>query len=176
MMAWMMYAVLVALTLSAAALAAERAARVRGAATRWVWMATLAGSLVLPTVIATVSIRLPDTFTSSTASTSIVLRDTTSIPMPPMLLDLDDTPSYETSVDIDTLTRGGWMAASALMLLTLILGSALLHRRKRGWREGRLCGEHVMVAPDAGPAVIGLLRSRIVVPAWLLQASEAQQQ
>lgn len=176
MMAWMMYVVLVTLMLSAAALAAERAAKVRRAATRWVWMATLAGSLVLPTVIASVSIRLPDVFKSSTASTSIVLRDTTSIPMPPALLDLGSAQSYTTSAHIDALVRSIWAAASALMSLILILSSVLLHRRKHGWSEGCLSGERVLVAPDAGPAVVGLIRSGIVVPTWLLQASEGQQQ
>jgi beta-lactamase regulating signal transducer with metallopeptidase domain len=176
MMAWMMYVVLVTLTLSAAALAAERAAKVRRTATRWVWMATLAGALVLPTVIASVSIRLPDALKSGTASTSIVLRDTTSIPMPQALLDLGGAQSYMTSAHIDTLVRSIWAAASALMSLILILSSVLLHRRKHGWSEGCLCGERVLVAPDAGPAVVGLIRSRIVVPTWLLQASEGQQQ
>jgi hypothetical protein len=33
----------------------------------------------------------------------------------------------------------------------------------------------VLVAPDAGPAVAGLLRPRIVVPTWSLQAPEPQQ-
>lgn len=174
MMAWVMYAVLVTLALSAAALVAERAAKVRRAATRWVWMASLAGSLVLPTVIAFASIRLPDVLKSNT--TSIVLRDTTSIPMPPVLLDLGGMQPDATSARIDTLVRGIWVTASALMALILVLSSLLLHRRKRGWSEQRLCGECVLVAPDAGPAVVGLMRSRMVVPTWLLQASEGQQQ
>jgi bla regulator protein blaR1 len=176
MIAWMIYAILVTLALSAAALLAERAAKVRRAATRWVWMASLACSLVLPTVIAKASLQLPTTFKSGTTSASIVLRDTTSIPMPPVLLDLEDAQTYTTSDRIDALMRDIWMAASVLMLLMLALSSMLLYRRKRGWNEGYLCGERVLVAPDAGPAAIGLIRSRIVVPAWLLQASEEQQQ
>jgi bla regulator protein blaR1 len=176
MIAWMMYVVLVTLTLSAAALAAERAAKVRRAATRWVWVASLAGSLVLPAVIASVSIPLPDSFKSSTTPTSIVLRDTTSIPMPTMLLGFEEEQSYDTPIHIDTLMRGFWAATSVSMALALVLGSVLLHRRKRGWAERRLCGEGVLVASDAGPAVVGLIRSRIVVPAWLLQADDEQQQ
>ncbi|RDS79704.1 hypothetical protein DWU98_16705 [Dyella monticola] len=176
MIAWMMYVVLVTLTLSAAALAAERAAKVRRATTRWVWVAALAGSLVLPTVIPTASIPLPAALTSRATSTSIVLRDATSIPMPLALLDFEITQPYATSARIDTLVRDMWLAASVLMSLVLLLGATLLHRRKRGWRQGQLCGERVLVAPDAGPAVVGLVRSRIVVPVWLLQAGEEQQQ
>ncbi|HUB91378.1 MAG TPA: M56 family metallopeptidase [Dyella sp.] len=176
MVAWMMYAVLVTLVLSVAALAAERAAKVRRAATRWSWLTMMAGSLVLPTVIATASIRLPQALEHGRTSTSIALRNTTSIPMPPILLDLEEAQPYETTVHIDTLIRGSWVAASALMFLSLILGSVLLHRRKRRWREAQVCSTRVLIAPDAGPAVVGLMRSRIVVPAWLLQASEEQQQ
>ena len=176
MLAWMMYAVLVTLALSAAALAAERGAKARRSATRWVWMATLASSLMLPTVIATASIRFPDAFKSGAAPTSIALRDTTSIPMPQALLDLGGTRPYMASAHLDTLVRSIWVVASTLMSLILALSSVLLHRRKHGWSEAHLCGEHVLVAPDAGPAVFGLIRPGIVVPTWLLQASEGQQQ
>jgi hypothetical protein len=61
------------------------------------------------------------------------------------------------------------------MALTLSLGMAWVSRRKRGWRNGTLYGEPVCIAPDTGPAVIGLIRPQIVVPEWLLQMSRAQQ-
>jgi hypothetical protein len=176
MITWMIYTLLVTLALSAAALIAERAAKVRRASTRWVWIASLVGSLMLPTLMATASIHLSGAFKSGMPSTSIVLRDATSIPMPTALLDLGGPHSYKTSADIDTLLRDAWLAMSGLMFLSLALSSALLHRRKRGWTEVRLCGESVLVAPDVGPAVVGLLRSRIVVPLWLLEANEQQQQ
>jgi bla regulator protein BlaR1 len=177
MAAWMMYVVLVTCALSGAALAAERAAKMRRAATRWVWLAALVGSLVLPTVIAYSSIRIPNTFKSSAAPTTIVLRNATSIPMPMMMSDLGGAQPYDdTSGHIDTLIHSVWIAASMLMSLLLFMNSALLYRRKRRWREAHMCGEYVLVAPDAGPAVMGLARSRIVVPTWLLSASEQQQQ
>ena len=177
MTAWMMYVVLVTCALSGAALVAERAAKMHRAATRWVWIAALVGSLVLPTAIAYSSIHIPNTFKPGSPSTTIVLRNATSIPMPMLLPDLDGPQPYDdTSIHIDTLIRNVWIAASVLMSLILVLSSALLHRRKRQWYEAQVCGQHVLVAPDAGPAVIGLARSRIVVPAWLLSASEQQQQ
>jgi beta-lactamase regulating signal transducer with metallopeptidase domain len=176
MITWMIYALSVSVALSAAALLAERAAKLRRAPTRWIWIASLVGSLVLPTLMATASVRLPEALKSATPSVPIVLRDATSIPMPTALLDLGGPHSYKTSADIDTLLRDAWVAMSALTLVSLALSSALLHRRKRGWTEVHLCGESVLVAPDAGPAVVGLLRSRIVVPQWLLEASEQQQQ
>jgi hypothetical protein len=76
------------------------------------------------------------------------------------LLDLEDTQAYATPVRVDALMRDIWGAASALMILILALSSMLMHKRKRGWREEHLCDERVLVTPDAGPAVVGLLRSR----------------
>lgn len=175
MIGWMIYAVLVAVALSAAAMAAEHAARVRRRATRWVWLAVLAGSLMLPVLIASVTIRLPGMLHSGAQPPSIALRDVTSIPMPAMLFDLGGAHPYGTPDRVDALIRDGWTTLSLLMLLALVTSSMLLHRRKRSWVEATVCGEPVLVAPDMGPAAAGLLRPRIVVPAWLLQAPESRQ-
>lgn len=43
MMRWMIYVIVVTLILCIAALAAERALRLRRAATRWVWIAAIVG-------------------------------------------------------------------------------------------------------------------------------------
>lgn len=174
MIAWMIYAVLVAVALSAAAMAAERAARVRRRATRWIWLVALAGSLVLPVLIATVTFHLPGMLHSGAQASPIALRDATTIPMPAMLVDLGGTHPYGAPDRVVALIRDGWLAASILMLLALVASSVLLRRRKRGWTEAMLCGEPVLVAPDMGPAVAGVLRPRIVVPAWLLQVSESR--
>lgn len=175
MIAWMIYALLVALALSAAALMAERAARVRRKATRWVWLAAMLGSLVLPALISSVTLRLPGMLQSGAMPPPIALRDATSIPMPAVLMPLDGTQFYGAPDHVAMLVRTGWFALSLLMLCALFASAVLLHRRKRGWNEATMCGEDVLVAPDAGPAVAGLLQPRIVVPAWLLQVPERQQ-
>jgi beta-lactamase regulating signal transducer with metallopeptidase domain len=46
---------------------------------------------------------------------------------------------------------------------------------KRRWRISTVSGADVYVARDTGPAVVGILRPRIVVPAWILRASAVQQ-
>ncbi len=175
MIAWMVYATLVALALSVAALTAERAARVRRRATRWVWLAALAGSLALPALITSVSLRLPGMLQSGAMPAPIALRDATSIPMSALLINLGDAQPYGTPDRVAALIRAGWLGASWLLLFALVASSVLLHRRKRGWSETTVCGEQVLVAPDMGPAVAGLLQPRIVMPAWLLQAPERQQ-
>lgn len=176
MIAWMMYVILVTLALSAAALAAEQASKSRRNATRWIWLVALTGSLALPTAVASVSIRVPGVLGSAASPAPIALRDATSIPMPQALVDFGGAQNYGASARIKTLVRETWLAASALMLLALAWSSVLLHRRKRGWSGHRMNGERVLVSIDTGPAVVGLLRPRIVVPAWLLQAPPEQRQ
>jgi len=59
MLTWMLYVIVTTLVLSGAALAAEHAARLRRARTRWIWAVTIVASLVIPTMIASVSIQVP---------------------------------------------------------------------------------------------------------------------
>jgi bla regulator protein BlaR1 len=75
----------------------------------------------------------------------------------------------------DVFFRNAWLASSLVLLAGLLLSGGLLYWRKRRWTQGTLCGTSILVAPDAGPAVVGLLRPLIVVPAWLLQESLARQ-
>jgi beta-lactamase regulating signal transducer with metallopeptidase domain len=180
MLAWMIYAVLVAIALSGAALIAEKAARYRRIPTRWPWMIAIAASLLLPIAVATISIPRPKVFspaasTATTAPEPLILRDTTSIPLASTVIDWSGTKSYTSSVRINRVLADIWLASSFTLVLFLGLSTALLHRRKRSWAPGTVCGVPVLVSESAGPAVVGLIRSRIVVPAWVLKESSEQQ-
>ncbi len=60
-----------------------------------------------------------------------------------------------------------WLAAS-LLWSTILIGSALrIHRSRRRWREAVIDGMPVYVSHDEGPALFGLTRFGIVVPAWV---------
>lgn len=175
MLAWMIYAALVALALSGAALIAEQAARRRRAATRWPWLGAIVASLLVPVVMATVSLRLPGFVTSSAPKAAIALRETTSIPLASTVIDWSGTASYTASTRVDAMLRDVWLASSVTLVFFLASTTALFHRRKRGWANGQLAGVPVLVSGHVGPAVVGLIRSRIVVPAWLLQESPDRQ-
>lgn len=175
MIAWMLYAALVALALTTAAFMAERAAKGRGVPTRWPWVVSMPGSLVVPIVIACASIQLPGSAAGDRTTAALVLSDTTSIRTPLTQIHLDDVPVYGWSISADAVAIGLWLSASAIMLLTLSLGVAWVSRRKRGWHHGMVHGERVCIAPDTGPAVVGLIHPQIVVPEWLLQMSPEQQ-
>jgi len=111
MIAWMLYAVLVALALATAAFMAERAAKGRGTPTRWLWVASMLGSLVVPIVIACASIQLPGSFAEGRTAGSLVLSDATSIQTPLTQIHLDDVPVYGLSISVDDVAVDLWVSS-----------------------------------------------------------------
>ncbi|NID06340.1 hypothetical protein HBF26_15710 [Luteibacter jiangsuensis] len=180
MLAWMVYAVLVAAVFGGAALLAEQAAKHRRLPTRGVWIAAIATSIALPVAMATVSI--PRSWVSSEASATakgaaepLLLGATTSIPLAAKAIDWSGATSYASSPRIDTMLTDIWLASSCTLLLFLGVTTMVFHRRKRRWTPGTAYGVPVLVSDDVGPAVVGLVRSRVVIPAWVLEESPAQQ-
>jgi hypothetical protein len=177
MLSWMLYALAVALLLSLAAWLAEPATRERRAgASRWVWLAALVGSVLLSALAAP----LPGAWRWARPAMPASARPLADQPVAARLTALlvlpqpddDALPDYT-----DRLLRGLCAASSAALLLVLAANAALVLRRKRQWRPTRMgsSAAPVYLAPDVGPAVVGLLRPRIVLPQWLGSAPAAQQ-
>jgi hypothetical protein len=61
-----------------------------------------------------------------------------------------------------------WLAASFALVTLFLLASAGLRRRAAGWAPDKAAGEDVLVSDGLGPAVLGLLYPRIVLPPWAL--------
>ncbi|HTP38100.1 MAG TPA: M56 family metallopeptidase [Steroidobacteraceae bacterium] len=68
-----------------------------------------------------------------------------------------------------------WTAASSLLLLYVSAASAMLHYRASRWRREAVMGNEVLISQDTGPALLGALRPRIVVPRWYLEEPAATQ-
>jgi beta-lactamase regulating signal transducer with metallopeptidase domain len=175
MLIWMIYVIAVSLLLGCAALAAERAARLKKASTRWYWLAAILASMLIPTVIASVSVQLPDIVGAATAEKIVVLRDATSIPLTPITWLVAGNGPLADSPSLDSLVKNAWLLVSTGMLLVLLVNGVQLYRRKRIWRRGEMTGAKVYVAPDVGPAVVGFLHPSIVVPAWLVESPQRTQ-
>ncbi len=174
MLAWMLYAVMVSLLLSIGAFLAERAARLKQAGTRWIWITAIIASLALPTVISSVALELPDLLGESVASKYVVLRQTTSQHLSPAVwISGSAEPASWRSANV--LIKQLWLGVSIAMLLALIASGVQLFLRKRKWRQETVLGASVYVTPDVGPAVVGLVRPRIVVPRWVTMALPSHQ-
>jgi bla regulator protein blaR1 len=175
MFIWMLYVIAVSVLLGSAAWAAERGARLKKATTRWYWLAAILASLLVPTVIASVSVQLPDIVGAAAAAKIVVLRDATSIPLNPVQWVDTGTAKVTNWRALDPFLKDAWLLVSGGMLLVLVVNGVQLYRRKRIWRRGEMTGAQVYVAPDVGPAVVGFLHPSIVVPAWLIESSPRTQ-
>jgi beta-lactamase regulating signal transducer with metallopeptidase domain len=173
MLQWMAYVFVVTLVLSAAALSAERALRLRRTATRWTWATAIVASLLLPTLIASVSFQVPDITTPQASHKVIALRDATSLPL--TILARIPAPSSSSRLSTETKLKLCWWVVSGVLVLLLTASAAQLFWRKRRWKHATVAGVSVYVVPNVGPAVVGLLRPSIVVPPWVTEAAPAIQ-
>jgi beta-lactamase regulating signal transducer with metallopeptidase domain len=170
MLAWMLYVIMVTLLLSLGAYVAERAARLSRGRTRWIWLTAIVASLAIPTVIASVSVELPNVMSATVAQKMVVLRETTTQALSPVTWIAGSAAEPAGWRDFDGLLTNLWRAASVAMLLALVASGAYLFARKRRWHLDKVSGAQVYVTEGVGPAVVGLLRPRIVVPRWVTMA------
>lgn len=175
MLTWMLYVVVITLLLSGAALAAEHAARLRRARNRWIWAAAIVASLIIPTLIASVSIQVPNLQTPTGPRKVTTLRELTSVQVVPLNWVHEHTGNIVATHRENRVLQGTWIAVSVTLLAALVLNGLHLVWRRRRWRVGMVAGVSVYFAPDAGPAVVGLVRPRIVIPEWLAEASPSRQ-
>ncbi len=175
MLAWMLYVLVIALLLSGAAVAAEHAARLRRASSRWIWVVAIVAALIIPPVVTSIAIQPPDLGTPTVSRKVTALREFTSVKVAPLKwLDVD-TRSRVSTRGADRVLQQAWIAVSLTLLGALALNAAYLSRRKRHWRTGVVAGRVVFIAPDIGPAVAGFWGPRIVVSEWLVDVSAARQ-
>jgi bla regulator protein blaR1 len=174
MLAWMLYAVMVSLLLSVGAFLAERAARLKRIGTRWIWITAIVASLALPTLISSVAFELPNVVGEKVASKIVVLRQATSQHLSPAMW-ITGNAEPASWLAANPLIKQLWLGVSVAMLLALIVSGVHLFLRKRAWKRETVAGASVLVTEDVGPAVVGLLRPRIVVPRWVTLALPTHQ-
>ena len=157
--AWMLWSIGAGLLFLVAGLAAERLLD-RGR--RWVWAAAGAGTVILPAV----------RFLSSGGGPEAL-----PIGAPIALEPLAITVSRDSALhSLDDALLFGWVFLSSLLLVAALVGAARFIRRRKSWEAGTLLGRDVLWSRHSGPAVVGLLRSYIVLPEWVRGAGEARQE
>jgi hypothetical protein len=172
MLAWMSYVITVSLLLGLAALALERSARVRQKPTRWLWGTSMIASLLLPLIISSVSVQIPQpagVVDPATPQRIVALRQMTANGLSPSGWLTATAGELPASPDLDRLLQVGWGAASTFLLLAILASSLQLNRHRRRWERGSMAGVPVHISDGAGPAIVGLLNPLIVAPRWLMQ-------
>lgn len=160
---WMAYATLVSALGAIAAECWMRLSAGRGGGVRWAWLLALACSLTVPVVLAT---------RHQVAGIEIAARDVV-VPAERVLpVQVDRTPTerarHRSHIDVDRVVAIAWLLASAALLLVFVSSVVRLGRRMRRWTRATIDGVEVMISDVDGPAVVGMVRPIVVLPAWAL--------
>jgi beta-lactamase regulating signal transducer with metallopeptidase domain len=158
---WMTYSILMGTLGILAAHALENAARVLGKPSRWIWFASLVATLAVSLTALYESVgmairfiprRHGSTWLDGPASSYIKLYNSVEhwdIYLSPLLW-------------ISSALTAGMFAVAIWRLV----------QRRRAWQRTSLDGHSVLVSEAEGPAIVGFIRSAIVVPKWALAESE----
>jgi bla regulator protein BlaR1 len=156
---WMIYSVLLATCVAAAAQALELAARRLGRPTRWVWAFALVASVgtselgrAQPLGLLTVVLPRAETAPWLTGPAAAFFQ------------------AYNPLERWNPLLAVALWASSALVAAFLAVSVTRLVRRRRAWRASVVDGHPVLVSESDGPAVFGFGRGTIVLPRWALSA------
>ncbi|HEV7389343.1 MAG TPA: M56 family metallopeptidase [Gemmatimonadaceae bacterium] len=158
---WMMYSILIGGLCALAAHALENAARLFGKPSRWIWFVAMGATLGI----------------SLMAMRTAIVGATTLIPRRRGASWLDGPASsyiryYDSLAQWDVILSPLLWASSALVAAVFAIAIWRLVQRRRVWQSASLDGHSVLVSDAEGPAIVGLIKSAIVVPKWALAESE----
>jgi TonB family protein len=151
---WMGYCALVSALLMGGAVAMESAMRATRRATRWCWLAALAGSLVLPIASYFTPVHIPYVASELSIETSFSA---------PAALVAAPTPAAPRHIGLIL-----WATSSLLVLGFITYSYLRLRAARRSWTRSEVNGVAVWLSEDMGPAALGVARADIVLPRWVL--------
>ena len=155
---WMAYTGLLGVLVTLAAVAAEHVAVARRWPARLVWITALGLSIAWPLGE---SLRR---YWHETRATADVMPFAITV-LPAQIITAASGPTRAEIIDRVLLVC--WIAASTFMLLRLVRAVAGLRRVRSDWRRDEVDGVAVRLAPNEGPAVVGLRSMEIVLPEWI---------
>ena len=162
MIAWMLYAALVAVLMAAGGLALERLAASAGWPRRFAWLAALTLAVAIPLAGSTGAPVAPAVQEATSAVSSLVggapVADGWSV-IPAL-----SVPGGANSGRIAVLA---WGTASLTALFVLGCVLLVVAWRRRRWERGRVAGTPVYISRRFGPALVGVAGAKVVVPAWV---------
>lgn len=179
---WLGYATAIGLVATLVAALGERGLRLWRLPVRGAWALAMAATLAVPAALALAPAARATPDAAAAGEVLVGAATATAVALPDaastlgdrlaalrgtLVLALDVAASRLAPYDRPLLAL--WLGASLGVGVVLARSMVLLRRRRRAWTERVVDGEPVLVAPDAGPAVIGGGRARVVLPAWALE-------
>lgn len=144
------YSTLVALLIGIAAAGAERLLGELKLPRRLAWIGAYAAALLLPTMSLLWRAETLPAATSGTAAGSLVTTDS--------------------RIDLNTTLVVLWAVATTTLLVCYLAAWLRLTLLARRWPRVESEAGSVIVADDVGPAVLGTMRPRVILPRWLMEA------
>lgn len=157
---WMLHLIVLAGLLLATAAFAERAIAAMRRPRRWVWVAALIGAVVLaaagpigPPAPSPIGAEVAH---PTTEPEGVTAATTAASPLAPMS-------------GLDRALALGWLASSLAFLAYVLRAALVVRRSRRGWSRAEVDGEEVWITGSTGPAILGIVRPRVVLPSWLME-------
>lgn len=191
--ALMLYSLAVTLLFAVAAVAADQVLRLLRLPARLMWIAAMLGAIAVSAIRFQSGLTTPTTpdvtesrqaprsqavgLASSASSVPVAVRSP--------ILERVSMPAIAGRIRIVTgspvtlLDRplvAFWIALSSIGLAMIVLSAMRLARPRPTWTTTTVDGVPILVSHDVGPAVIGVMRYRIVLPAWALGLSAAERE
>jgi len=167
MIAWMFYVALIGGVVAMAGWAAERLAVSAGWPRRFVWLAAIALAVAIPVAGTIAAARAPG---PPSTIASPVPPPAEALSAPPggtwTLATLVPLPTGPESVRAALALWGAGSLASLAVICTLLV---LVARARRRWPRRWIQDTDVYVSRSFGPALVGVVNPKVVVPAWVLR-------
>ena len=166
---WLLYSIVTSALVTVAGVAAELLLAAWRGPRRGVWLAAIILAIGVPILVAfRKAPRADERSVSPPLMADTHASVVTNTILPRLVRARDDRAGRVTVAVSDRRIVQIWGACSALLLALLLAGLVRLHRQARSWRLTLVDGCDVLVSPEVGPAVVGFIRPRIVLPAWSL--------
>lgn len=169
-LATMIYGLIVASLVAGAAWFVDRGLRGHGRPTRWVWLGALGVGGLAPLLPRFLPAGVPD---GSPGPFALPVRALYDLGTPAASLP-EQSGSFLAGVGMEDSLGALWIAGSILVLVLFALICIRLRRLRATWEARDVCGEAVLRSDRFGPAVVGLIRSRIVLPSWAFGLGERE--
>ena len=169
-LATMMYGLIVAVLVAGAAWCLDRGLRAHARPTRWIWIGALGVGGLAPFFPQF----LPAAATADgRGSFALPVRALYELGTPAPSLS-EPGGSFLAGVGMEASLGALWIGGSILVLVLFALLCLRLQRLRTTWEPRDVCGQEVLRSDRFGPAVVGLIRSRIVLPSWSFGLGEKE--
>lgn len=182
-MAWILNMLLATTCMMVPAFFASRIARARGWPVRWVWAAAMGAAVALPTAaiwipwyhpLGDVLLRIPG---AAMVAAALPVQATRwlGVSTAMQVMPHSNTLAVSMGASVESAVRLACIALSVLGMAIFLAAHGWFRAQRARWPIAQMHGTSVCVAPALGPAVVGVFRPTIVLPAWILGAPDATQ-